>query len=239
MCTVTFLPVGNTIYLTSNRDEAVTRKTAGIPQIVPFSSGNMLFPKDSQAGGTWVATHENGNAMVLLNGAFIKHHHNPPYRKSRGVIFLEVFNHNSPTEAFKHIDLIGIEPFTLVIWQGKQLWECRWDQTTKHITQKPANEPQIWSSATLYDEPVRTKREIWFYLWLNQHTTITAEGIREFHEFGGEGDSAIDLRMNRNGMLLTVSTTGIAINNTKATMHYKDIQNDVTTVAELHLNNVN
>ena len=96
MCTVTFLPVGNTLYLTSNRDEAAARKIADAPQIVPFSAGNILFPKDSEAGGTWVATHENGNAMVLLNGAFVKHQHNPPYRKSRGLIFLEVFlmSHN-------------------------------------------------------------------------------------------------------------------------------------------------
>lgn len=236
MCTVTFLPAGNTIYLTSNRDEAAARKTANTPQVVAFSSGNMLFPKDNEAGGTWMAAHENGNAMVLLNGAFIKHHHNPPYRKSRGIIFLEVFNHNSPIEAYRHIDLIGIEPFTLIIWQGKQLWECRWDQTAKHVTPIHANEPKIWSSVTLYDEAVRTKREIWFYKWLSMQTQITADAICQFHEFGGDGDSTTNLKMNRDGILLTLSTTGITINNTKAIMHYKDMQNGAITIAKLPIN---
>lgn len=238
MCTVTFLPVGNTVYLTSNRDEASTRKIAGAQQIVAFSSGNILFPKDSDAGGTWVATHENGNAMVLLNGAFVKHHHNPPYRKSRGLIFLDIFNHHSPTQAFRDIDLMGIEPFTLVIWQGKQLWECRWDQTAKHITQMPANKPKIWSSVTLYDEQVRKKREIWFYKWLTMQGEITAEGIRQFHEFGGEGDRTTSLNMNRDGILLTISTTGITISHNKAVMYYKDMQNGVTTIAELPIINI-
>src|SRR5688572_4604888 len=96
MCTVTFIPGSQGILLTSNRDEKIERATAVYPASYVFPPGNIMFPKDADAGGTWMAVHENGNAIVLLNGGIIKHIPTPPYRKSRGLIVLDLISNEEP-----------------------------------------------------------------------------------------------------------------------------------------------
>ncbi len=238
MCTVTFIPLNDRILFTSNRDEQTLRETAALPETVDFSSGKILFPKDGRAGGTWIALHNNGNAMVLLNGAFRRHKHEPPYRKSRGLIFLEIFDGDMPVTEFEQIDLFNIEPFTLVIWQHSALFEARWDGAQKYLTPLPADQPRIWSSATLYDEDVSALRRDWFSKWLHATKYKTAERIRLFHEFGGNGDDSISIRMNRSGILQTVSITGIELLPKKAVMHYKDMLAGLVSVNEWYINNL-
>jgi len=229
MCTVTFIPAGEKVFITSNRDEQVLR-SALQPAAYEFNSGSIIFPKDSQAGGTWIAMHGNGHAMVLLNGAFEKHHHEPPYRKSRGLVFLEIFDSEKPVQQFAEVDLLGIEPFTLVLWVGDALWEMRWDGTQKFSTPKSAKVPQIWSSATLYDQIAIEKREHWFFDWLQQQADFTMESIRAFHEFGGEGNQAIDLMMSRyGGVLKTISITSMELSPEGCTMRYQDKLTGITS----------
>lgn len=236
MCTVTFIPLKDRVLITSNRDEQLIREPAALPEAIEMTTGKILFPKDGRAGGTWVALHNNGNAMVLMNGAFKKHKHNPPYRKSRGLIFLDIFDTPDPVIAFEKIDLQGIEPFTIVIWAYATLTEARWDGRDKFIIPLPATVPYIWSSATLYDDEVIALRKKWFSKWLEETPFITAETIRTFHEFGGNGDESISLKMNRNGLLQTVSITGIELLRNKAVMHYKDFLAGLVSVNEWYLN---
>ena len=73
MCTVSFIPVRDTFYLTSNRDEKRTRKKANPPIAYTVAGARMIFPRDGEAGGTWIVLKENGDAAVLLNGAFLHH----------------------------------------------------------------------------------------------------------------------------------------------------------------------
>lgn len=236
MCTVTFLPVKDRVFITSNRDEQVLREAAALPEAVEMKSGRALFPRDGRAGGTWVALHSNGNVMVLLNGAYKRHKHEPPYRQSRGLIFLNIFDSASPTAMFDTIDLTDIEPFTLVIWEHNALYETRWDGHNKYSTPLPADQPRIWSSATLYDDEVVALRREWFSRWLNETSYFNSESIRQFHEFGGNGDENISLKMNRGGVLQTVSITGIELTERKASFYYKDIQGGLVSVNEWYLN---
>src|SRR3954447_19258865 len=127
MCTVTFIPLKDRVILTSNRDEKYSRKQALPPQQFYFNGGTIIYPQDADAGGTWVAINEDGNAAVLLNGAFVKHTPMPPYKKSRGQVLLEVIQTDRPVRSFVRTDLTHIEPFTLVIIDNKGLYECRWD----------------------------------------------------------------------------------------------------------------
>src|ERR1044071_9417826 len=110
MCTVTFIPAGDKIYLTSNRDEKYWRSEALAPAAYQFPSGKILFPKDGDAGGTWMAVHENGNAIVFLNGGFTSHTPQPPYRKSRGLILLDLIESTAAYNSFLAINLNNIEP---------------------------------------------------------------------------------------------------------------------------------
>lgn len=232
MCTVTFLPSGDKIFLTSNRDEQLLRPAASTPVIEKMSTGKILFPKDGKAGGTWIALHNNGNAMVLLNGAKEKYHHKPPYKKSRGLVFLDIFDASFPSMQFKKTNMDNIEPFTLIIWDNNQLFEAIWDGKNACIEEKDPTLPHIWSSVTLYDKEVREKREEWFNIWLEESSSRTIESILDFHRFGGEGDEQIDLRMNRNGLLKTVSITGIELTTEKSVMYYNDMLTGVESVNE-------
>ncbi len=120
----------------------------------------LIFPKDADAGGTWIAVHENGNAAVLLNGAFEKHVANTSLSQKPGHdIFENHCRRNQPVNLFDQIDLEQIEPFTLILLEKNNLYECRWDGRSKHCKPLKKHRPYIWSSATLYDKSVIEKRE--------------------------------------------------------------------------------
>jgi uncharacterized protein with NRDE domain len=98
------VPSNNKIIVTSNRDEAVLR-TAIPPKTYLIDGKKITFPKDPKAGGTWYAVAENGILLVLLNGAEEKHEHQPPYKRSRGLVVLEIISSDSPIDHWNTIDL--------------------------------------------------------------------------------------------------------------------------------------
>jgi hypothetical protein len=232
MCTVTFIPSRNNIFLTSNRDEKKLRATAVYPKEYEFPTGRIFFPKDQDAGGTWVSAHENGNAIVFLNGGVVAHTPRPPYRKSRGLILLDLINNNHPFHAFRMLDLHGIEPFTAIIWDDGELYECRWDGTDRHVHARDTTTPHIWSSVTLYTPEIIAKRESWFSEWLAGNPAPTQEDVIQFHQFEGDGDSWNAFKMDRNGETSTVSITSIALGGHQTIMYYLDLKNNHSEISE-------
>lgn len=228
MCTVTYIPAGDTCYLTSNRDEKHWRSAALAPRIYPLQSGKLLFPKDKDAGGTWIAAHENGNAIVFLNGGFVAHTPQPPYRKSRGLILLDLMDSASPWNSFLAIHLNNIEPFTAVLWENGHLYECRWDGQQKFHKEINPGKPHIWSSVTLYDETVIHKRKKWFSAWLHKYPHPEGNDILHFHQFTGDGDRHNDLLMDRDGKVGTVSVTQMIISPQALQMNYLDLRQNTT-----------
>ena len=224
MCTVTFVPVKDKFIITSNRDEKYTRAKALPPMKYNVNGANLIFPKDANAGGTWIAVNENGNAAVVLNGGFVNHTSNPPYKKSRGLVFLDIISSDEPAHCFSEIDLLNIEPFTLILFQNGTLFECRWDGSKKHHKELYNRFPYIWSSATLYNEAAVQKREEWFASFLSNNYNPSQEDILHFHQFTGDGDLHNDLKMDRNGIMSTVSVSSIEIENNMATMKYTDLK---------------
>lgn len=237
MCTVTFIPAKDRFYITSNRDEKILRKPALIPTIYTEENAGVLYPKDAGAGGTWIALHENGNSIVLLNGGFEKHIPVPPYKKSRGLIVLELIKKEYPAKIFNELNLLGIEPFTIVLLDNDRLYECRWDGNIKHQKVLDITQPYIWSSVTLYTEEIIQKREQWFSKWISKNTEPSMQDILNFHLFTGDGDVNNDLRMNRNNEMLTLSVTGMEINNEKGIMHYHDLIKNETYQQQLTFTN--
>lgn len=226
MCTVTYIPTKEYFYLTSNRDEKNWRTDALAPAVYASGSGNMIFPKDGDAGGTWIAAHENGNIVIFLNGGLKAHTPAPPYRKSRGLILLDILEHTTPFNSFLVINLNGIEPFTAIIRDNGHLFECRWDGSAKHHAEIDPAAPHIWSSVTLYDEETISKRRRWFEEWVAENNEPSQGDILHFHQFTGDGDTNNDLKMNRGGKVFTVSITSIEIGNSGMTMDYLDLKND-------------
>jgi len=207
MCTVTYIPVRDGFYLTSSRDEKQSRPTALAPHIHAGVTGALLFPKDSSAGGTWFAAHEKGFAAVLLNGAIQRHIPKPSYRRSRGLILLDLMDSPDALQAFYSIDLDNIEPFSIVLVKDGELQVCRWNGSTRYHRLLDAALPHIWSSVTLYSPEVIRKRELWFRDWLEGYPLPDAGAILRFHQHAGDGDKHNDVLMDRDGEMLTVSIT--------------------------------
>lgn len=226
MCTVTYIPSKEYLHITSNRDEKNWRSDALAPAAYPSISGNITYPKDGDAGGTWIAAHEIGNVVVFLNGAFVCHVPQPPYRKSRGLVLLDLVNQRSPVSAFEMLNLQNIEPFTAVIRDDGRLYECRWDGKKKYSVELNAEAPHIWSSATLYDDETIAKRKRWFDEWIGENSAPDQDEILHFHQFTGDGDAHNDLMMNRDGKVFTVSITSVEISSKGLKMDYLDLKND-------------
>jgi hypothetical protein len=47
MCTVSFIPIKDKYFITSNRDEKYTRKKALSPALYNYDGHKMIFPKDA------------------------------------------------------------------------------------------------------------------------------------------------------------------------------------------------
>jgi len=227
MCTVTFLPKGKNDYvLTSNRDE--TPKRAALPpKAYSVGETTIYFPKDPLAGGTWIATDKRHFTICLLNGGFEKHSHTPPYRLSRGQMVLQFFEFNNLNSFKDQFDFKGMEPFTLVIvdnQHGKtKLDQLVWDGESLHPKSLDAETTHIWSSSTLYPEPVRAERKSWFSLWVAQQTAYNQKDIMQFHKSGGKGDAWNDFVMNRDQVVMTVSITSIEKTQQEFALIYEDL----------------
>jgi len=229
MCTVTFIPTKkNEFILTSNRDESAKRSPENISKMKEKGQ-TLIFPRDKGAGGTWIAASSHNKLVCLLNGAFECHERNLPYSKSRGIMVLEFFQYPDANQFFAAYDFSGMESFTMITYDNGQLWDFRWDEKEqkKFIKALDTTQCHIWSSATLYEKPIRQKREQWLAEWLEGRTDFSRTAILELHKKGGEGNPSIDFMMNRyNYLVQTVSITQIVGKNGKMEMIYNDLMNN-------------
>ena len=222
MCTVTYFPLKDKIVLTSNRDEKPDRSAQEIHQ-----EKGIYYPKDATKNGTWFAVSENGNAIILLNGAFEDHQRKVEYKKSRGLIVLDLIEKEDIFKSIELIDLENIEPFTLAILQENQLAEFRWDGLEKHFEILDINRPHIWSSATLYNETAREKRKQIFHEFL-QNEIISEETIWGFHHQKTD-DLQNGITIKRQNTIQTISTTQLVISDEMALKHYDRLENHSKT----------
>ncbi|MFY7739422.1 MAG: NRDE family protein [Flavobacterium sp.] len=224
MCTVSFVFSNGKAILTHNRDEKVARPSAIEPQKYSINNRNIYFPKDQKAGGTWYAVAENGTVLVLLNGADEKHQLKPSYRKSRGLIVLDLISSDSPIEEWNSIDLLDIEPFTIVLFQDKKLYQLRWNEVEKSSLNLDVNQSHIWSSSTLYPKEISEHRVELFRNFLVSNE-ISAAKLFQFHRYAKEDDRENGLIINRNDEMKTLSITQTVIQENKVVLSYHDLQN--------------
>ncbi|MGB1268289.1 MAG: NRDE family protein [Flavobacteriaceae bacterium] len=223
MCTVSFIYKGKTDFvLTSNRDEAINRKTIA-PRLYEENNLSLVYPKDTVAGGTWIGASSQNRLLCLLNGAFVKHTRKASYKKSRGVLVKELLYVSDIEREIENYDFNNIEPFTLIIvdWNSElKLIELVWDGVHAQITDLPL-ESKIWSSSTLYNYEMKVLRQQWFGEYLSQNGS-SKEELFYFHEHYGVGDSMLDMKIDR-GLLKTVSITQFEKNQKTIQIAYKDL----------------
>lgn len=234
MCTVSFVNSQGKIIITSNRDEQILRP-ATAPKNYLVNQKNLIFPKDPKAGGTWYVVDEQANVIVLLNGADEKHEWIPPYRKSRGLILLDIFSSESAIIAWKSINLLNIEPFTLVLFQDQHLYQLRWNGTDKDLKTLDKEQNYVWSSSTLYNREIREKRSEWFYQFLDTtrgaaelsaaKPEVNEEEMLLFHKYSNNENKENGLVINRKDKLKTLSITQTVIEQNKVDLLHYDLIN--------------
>lgn len=217
MCLVSFVPMDDHILITSNRDESIQRQEPQPIQIYKHNNHNLTYPKDV-AGGTWISHDDKQNAMVLLNGGFENHRRQPPYRKSRGLIFLELFSSDNPQEAWSAIDLDNIEPFTLIHFSNERiLVENVWDGHSKTTTELDSTIRHLWMSTTLYKRDYFKEIKDTFM----SLTNLTEKEVFDFH-------NNYYYENNTQGFLIpqirTVSISTIQISQTQSSLVSKDLR---------------
>lgn len=223
MCTVTFAKSGGQVVITSNRDEQVSRPSLP-PAVYEVNATRLLFPKDPRAGGTWFAASERGSVLVLLNGSSIPHTHQPPYRRSRGLIVLDLLSQESAIEAWHAIDLDRVEPFTIVLYEANLLYQLEWDGGSKIDNALNPSDAHIWSSTTLYPKDVREQRQNWFDAFTRSNPQPSPDELLHFHQYTQSGDSQNGLVVDRQGInLKTLSITQAVVGTQKLTLTHRDL----------------
>lgn len=224
MCTVTFVPFENGYFLASNRDEKYSRKIAVPPTEKQIENYRFIFPRDTNSNGTWILLKENGDSLCLLNGAFEQFIENKTFKTSRGKVVLEIAASPNMVHSFLSTPLCNTAPFTLIIVSNLSLFECRWDGMSKFYKLLNSNKAYIWSSVTLYNNNQQNLRSLWFENWLSKNQAINLEQLHSFHKNTGIGNPAVDLVMNRNDEIFTVSITSIKVEQTLSSMQYIDLR---------------
>jgi hypothetical protein len=222
MCTVSYVNVKGKVIITSNRDESILRADVLEPKAYHIKNKKLYFPKDIK-GGTWYAVDEKSNVVVLLNGAHEKYISNGNYIKSRGLVVLDILSGDSLIEAWYDIDLNLIEPFTLVIFDNKNLYQVRWDGFNKETIKLHAEQQYIWSSTSLYSQEVREKREILFEEFLNTTSIINEKELFNFHRYTEQDNKENGFIINRDNFLKTLSITQTVIDESLVEMYHFDL----------------
>lgn len=241
MCTVTYIPQSqnSSFILTSNRDEKYFRPTIN-PQKYMHGDMELVYPKDKKAGGSWIAINNKGVINCLLNGGTQAHQKQDYHTISRGNILIEFsFSGQSAQDFFLNKELSYVEPFTIVSIEHsaricERLTEFIWDGNNKIISYPDKNLPHIWSSVTLYHEDHRKIRKAWFELFYNEYAEkISPERILEFHSGNHTSDKTLNVVMERDGGLKTVSITQVLLSDFGVMMNYFDLLNNSVNAIEL------
>ncbi len=244
MCTVTYIPNvrSDSFVLTSNRDEKAYRFTQP-PAGYHHGTRKVSYPRDVKAGGSWIAINENGKVACLLNGAFAPHHKQEYQTISRGTVLVDfTASEKNNHEHFAAKDLKRVEPFTVISFRYKNKMvqdfiEFIWDGHSKHFRQLDKNSPYIWSSVTLYNEKHRHLRKDWFIRFYEENRDyMTAEKIMDFHTGRHSRDDYVNIIMQREADLKTVSITQVTVDDKILKMQYTDLVRQLEEVCHSSIN---
>ena len=235
MCTVLFFPTKEGYYFASLRDESPKRAKAKIPAVVNNDELSYLAPIDPLGGGSWVGVNENGSVIILLNGGFQTHIREKSYRKSRGLIVTELLTKEMPVVEWSLMDMDGIEPYTLIIFDDGNLFQLVWDGAEKHRMLLENDKPYLWSSATLYDSSAQQIRNDLFQNWIAMSPPITKLTVLNFLK--SFENKEIGFLMNRNDSVQTLSYSFIELLDDKeAVMSYYDLKDYIYHASKIEMN---
>jgi uncharacterized protein with NRDE domain len=228
MCTVTYIPLKNSVLFSSNRDENPARKNALPPSVYRSGDKTILYPADGLAGGTWIALNTHGDLIILLNGGFANHTRKNKYRQSRGILVRQMIASGSLIDFWNNTSMHDIEPFTLVVYAKQTLHQLVWTGNEKYHLLPDICQPHIWSSATLYDVVARQQREKVFRDYVNERGINTKSQLVEFLKTAMATDFHNGFVMNRNNLVSTCSISTVELQRDYFDFEYYDLLNNST-----------
>ena len=223
MCTVSFVNNQGRVIITSNRDERTTRPNAIEPRLYMINNRKLIYPRDPKAGGSWIAAEEKGTVAVLLNGALEPHIPKASYRRSRGLILLDIISNDGSLAVWNHIDLFDIEAFTLIVYEEMKLYELIWDGNVKSTRTLDVKESYIWSSSTLYTPEQRESKEKSFHAFLAINKEPDPECLQSFHANTGKEDDEEGFVINRKDIVRTFSISQTISEKNKLIFNHVDL----------------
>jgi hypothetical protein len=226
MCTVSFIPFQDQIFITSNRDENPGRQSPGLQTLHSPEAEDIHLPLDETSQGSWIALSGSGRALCLLNGAYEPFTPQPPYRQSRGKVVVDAAAASSFAGFTEAYNFNGIAPFTLLAYENDSLTEIIWDGQSKNISGLSTTQPMIWSSVTLYPADVRKWRRSFFEEWIHAHKQLNRDVIIDFHQIR-RGDGQNDFIMNRDEIVKTLSVTSIALKKDTGSIVHLDLEKNM------------
>lgn len=199
MCTLSFAPNRNGLLLAMNRDEALTRPQALLPQVVIAGDVRAVYPSES-SGGTWLAASDRGLILALLNRNGAANH---PKLRSRGILIPSLIAAQSLEEVEGRLFLsgaAGMLPFSLLGFDSRRrsILEAIWDGE-RFTTGRHPWSPLHWFSSSLSDKDATAIRGRTCSLF-HEHFASNAENFRELHSSHSPGAGAYSICVHRPGV---------------------------------------
>lgn len=215
MCILSIVKSDQGIIITSNRDEQRSRKNSLAPEIINLGERKAIIARDAQAQGTWLLTDNHGRTAILLNGAFESHTPAPPYRESRGIILMHLFQEHNFKSAFLFYNLENIEPFQIIYLDTEIAFQCVWDGNQKHLFAIDLSTPQVYFSPTLYTREQQEEKRNHFFKTLAEIGSINSNELLEIHSNQNIHSSELNFFMSREHQT-TKSISQVELNSTQS-----------------------
>ncbi|MGC4101831.1 NRDE family protein [Ferruginibacter sp.] len=235
MCTVSYVPIKDGYVFTFNRDEDPNRYTPHFITRQKLLQKEIFYAKDNKAGGTWFATDSLGNAAMLFNGAFTRHQKKTGYAKSRGVILLQLVAAQNMLDYFDNENMHTIEPFSIILFENKNLYRLVWDGMNKHVLPMQETNAHIFSSATLYEENIQQLRKEWLAEFMQQQI-INSEALLHFHSNYKNTDKQNGMVIERPGGCSTLSISQAVITQQATVIKHVDLKTGMQYQQQILLN---
>ena len=217
MCTLTYRLTEQGYQLFFNRDEQRTR-----PQAIQPTKNTLLksaYPIDPTGGGTWIAVHESGVSLALLN--YYQAQIDPSFKSfvSRGVIIPHLLSHiDDIHQQLLTMDLSVYQAFQLCVFNSdlsiqdnkrEQAYQYIWDgQQLTFVTLSAETSLPITSSGVDF-ETVSAYRQQQFNHLISVKQATAADYVN-YHQHQGESGKC-SVKMYREDAK-TVSFTQIEVN---------------------------
>ncbi len=208
MCTLTVIEQPSGYRVAVNRDEKRSRPPASGPDAHRAGAGRALWPTDTLAGGTWIASSDRALTLSVQNVNPTPPLALPPSLVSRGEIIPRIIGARSAWAAASelrrmHLDLHA--PFRLVAIDDSEIVEARWDRTSLETRRRPLG-PACFVTSGLGDCLATPRLGLW-ELFLAEHGQ-TAAMQDEFHRHFWPDRPEISVHMSR-ADARTISTTTV------------------------------